>query len=443
MGAWYSLRSRSSAAFARERLRRLGIPLLVGLLTLVPLQVWLGRRHGGDPSAYGGFYGRFWEVRPVLDFPFVLEAAPGGLFETGHLWFLVCLLAFSLVLLPGFTWLRRPPGTWLVRRLAGLLGRPGGAFLLALPVAAVEVSLGSEVGHGGWNHASYALLFAYGYLAAADPQIGQAFQRQWRPAAALGLLLFLASGAAYTAAEGGGEPFTDMDSLSMGFRLLKSIDGWLWVVAILGFAGAGVGRRRSFPADGTRPPSRAGRVRRLGAYANDAVLAFYVLHETVIVVVAYFVLAWPIRPGAQYWLIALVTLAATLLLYDLGFRRSPVTRFLFGLKQPARPSPRTNADEPAPPFAQRRLRQARPARPVGSPRRDGERSQSTPECVDDNTALLRRTRGIERIRGHTMPWSTRFGADRPLGRAGFLSRRMPWRHTMVTWTPGLTRLVVT
>jgi hypothetical protein len=29
-----------------------------------------------------------------------------------------------------------------------------------------------------------------------------------------------------------------------------------------------------------------------------------------------------------------VSLAATLLLYDLGVRRSPLTRFLFGLKQP-------------------------------------------------------------------------------------------------------------
>jgi glucan biosynthesis protein C len=50
MGAWYSLRSRSPAAFARERLRRLGVPLLVGLLTLIPLQVYLGLRHAATPA---------------------------------------------------------------------------------------------------------------------------------------------------------------------------------------------------------------------------------------------------------------------------------------------------------------------------------------------------------------------------------------------------------
>jgi peptidoglycan/LPS O-acetylase OafA/YrhL len=69
MGARYSLRSRDAGAFARERLRRLGAPLLVGLLTLVPLQVYLGLRRAGDPASLGGFYARFWDLRPALDFP--------------------------------------------------------------------------------------------------------------------------------------------------------------------------------------------------------------------------------------------------------------------------------------------------------------------------------------------------------------------------------------
>jgi glucan biosynthesis protein C len=344
MGIFYSLRSRSPAAFARERLRRLGVPLLVGLLTLVPLQVYLGLRRAGDPSSFRQFYARFWDVRPALDFPFVITAAPDGVFETGHLWVLVCLLGFSLALLPGFVWLRRPAGRRLLERLAGPLAGPGGLLLPALPLAAVEVALGSETGHGGWNHGSYALFLLYGFLAAADPRIGEAFQRRWRPAAALGLLLFLAAGAAYGAADAGAEPFTGMDPLSMAFRLLKSVDGWLWVVAIVGLARARIGRRRSSPAQA--PPHRAGRasrLRRLGAYANEAVLPFYVLHETVIVVVAYFVLSWPVAAGVQYGVIALMSLAATLLVYDLGVRRSKLTRFLFGLKQPGGPAPRTAA----------------------------------------------------------------------------------------------------
>ena len=343
MGAWYSLRSRSPAAFARERLRRLGVPLLVGLLTLVPLQVYLGLRHAGDTSSYADFYMRFWDVRPSLAFPFVITAAPdASLFETGHLWFLVCLLGFSLVLLPCLLVLQAGLGVRLVQRLSQLLARPGAILLPALPLATVEVGLGSEVGHGAWNHGSYALFLVYGYLAAAEPSIAEAFQRQWRPAAALGLLLFLAAGAAYAAAAARVEPFTDLDPLAISFRLLKSIDGWLCVVAIIGAARAHLHRRQRVTAT-TAPDQtdRASMLRRLGAYANDAVLPFYILHETVIVAVAYVVLAWPISGGAQYLLIALLSLAAALLFYDLGVRRNPVTRFLFGLKPIGGPNTRT------------------------------------------------------------------------------------------------------
>jgi len=309
LGAWYSLRSRSAGAFARERLRRLGVPLLVGLLTVIPLQVWLGLRRGGDPGAGAGFYGRFWEVRPSLDFPFLLEAAPGGLFETGHLWFLVCLLGFSLVLLPVLRLLDHPRGG----RLAGLL---------VAPLVAVEVVLGSEVGHGGWHHLSYAVFLVFGFLAAGDQRIGRAFRRWWRLAMALAGLGFAASGAVYAAASAHGDPLTGMEFLSVIFRLVKTLDGLLWVVAILGLAGSRLAR--------PRPPTAPGR--RLGAYLNDAVLPFYVLHETVVVAIAYGVLSWQVAAGVQYLVISTASLAATLALYELGVRRHPVTRLLFGLR---------------------------------------------------------------------------------------------------------------
>jgi glucan biosynthesis protein C len=334
MGACYSLRKRCAAAFARERVCRLLVPLLTGLLVLVPLQVYLGLRRSGQAIPYADFYRRFLDVRLAPDFPFVVGAAPGGgLFETGHLWFLVCLLAFSLMLLPGFLFLRRPAGTRLVHRMAGFLARPGAIFLPILPLAAVELALGSEVGLGAWNRYSYAILLAYGYLAAADARIGEAFQRHWRLAASLALPGFVAAGAVYAVAQAGGDPLTDHDRLSLAFRLLKTADGWLWLVAILGLARslATQPRGASAPAPtAIHGPDWAHAPARLRAYANDAVLPFYLLHETVIVVVAFHVLPWNLGAAVQYCLIACTSLVATLLLYDLAVRRSAVTRFLFG-----------------------------------------------------------------------------------------------------------------
>jgi hypothetical protein len=171
--------------------------------------------------------------------------------------------------LPGLVLLGRPPGRRLIERLAGLLARPGG-LLPVLPLAAVEVLRGSETGHGGWNDASYALFLVYGFLAAADPRIGQAFRRRCRAAMTLGGLLLVAAGGAFVAASPDGDPLIAMDLPAMGFRLLKSAAGWAWVVAILGLAGS----RGARP--GTPRPSAP--VRRLGVSVNDTVPAFYVLH---------------------------------------------------------------------------------------------------------------------------------------------------------------------
>jgi hypothetical protein len=142
-------------------------------------------------------------------------------------------------------------------------------------------------------------------------------RRRWRPALALGGLLFLAAGALYAATGGAGDPLSGMDPPAMAFRLLKSAAGWSWVVAILGLADS-----RTAAAPTT--PAAPGRRPRPGAAASDVVLAFYLLHEPVVVAVAYVVLSWRLAAGVQYLLISGVSLAVTVLLCGL-VRRGRVT----------------------------------------------------------------------------------------------------------------------
>jgi hypothetical protein len=61
-----------------------------------------------------------------------------------------------------------------------------------------------------------------------------------------------------------------------------------------------------------------------------------VLHETVVVVIASFVLTWEPAPGIEFLLISTASLVVTLLLCEFAVRRSPVTRMLFGLKPVSR-----------------------------------------------------------------------------------------------------------
>ncbi|WP_431924673.1 hypothetical protein [Nonomuraea jabiensis] len=72
----------------------------------------------------------------------------------------------------------------------------------------------------------------------------------------------------------GADPFTDLTPLAIGVRALYGLAGWCWLVAILG----ALDRPRP-----ERPP------RRSGAYLAAAVLPLYVLHQPIVVAVAYFV----------------------------------------------------------------------------------------------------------------------------------------------------------
>jgi glucan biosynthesis protein C len=348
LGAWYSLRSRTATGFVRERLARLLVPFLVGLVLVVPPQVYYRLRfERQDPGSYWDFYPDFFRVHLGLKFPwFIRPDDPPDLFEPAHLWFLYFLLVYSLLLLPVLLYLRGG-GRPLLERLASFCGRPWAIFLLALPVAMIEAALGTEES-GGWNRYAFIPFLLYGFLVAADPRLGEAIRRHARAALLLGapaMVVLLGLGL-YLTEVAGRDPAVAYDGWSLLWRFVKGIGAWAWVVAIMGAAMAVVRRPRRAalaapsrprpgdPADRT-PTLRTRAIR----YANQAVLPVYVLHQTVIVVIGFYVVRWHVGALPKYLVISLTALAATLVLYDLGVRRTAVTRLLFGMKGPDRQAP--------------------------------------------------------------------------------------------------------
>lgn len=71
---------------------------------------------------------------------------------------------------------------------------------------------------------------------------------------------------------------------------------------------------------------------RLITYAGEAFLPFYILHQTIVFVIGYYVVAWELAAVAKYLVISLSALAATLLVYDVAVRRTRATRWLFGMR---------------------------------------------------------------------------------------------------------------
>ena len=190
---WHSLRRRTASAFLRERVQRLLVPFVFGVVAIVPLQIYIHLKQV-NPAAnltYWQFLPQFFDVRlcPDLVNAFICPTPATGLFNTTHLWFLKDLFLFSVLLLPLFLYLRGQRGEPLVGRLAGFLARPGAILLLGLPVAVVEAGLVTSTMGGGWNEYTYAILLVGGFLIAADPRFGQAMGRGWWIALVVGLVI--------------------------------------------------------------------------------------------------------------------------------------------------------------------------------------------------------------------------------------------------------------
>ena len=99
---------------------------------------------------------------------------------------------------------------------------------------------------------------------------------------------------------------------------------------------------------------------RLLSRANEAVMPFYILHQTVLLSVGFFVVRWGLPAGAKYGVIAISSLVACVLLYEYVVRRFAVLRFLCGMNPAKRPTVAFNPSDAA---------SALPSPPAGLPTR--------------------------------------------------------------------------
>jgi glucan biosynthesis protein C len=79
-------------------------------------------------------------------------------------------------------------------------------------------------------------------------------------------------------------------------------------------------------------------------YGNEAVLPFYLFHQTIILCVGWYVVGWDMGIPLKLLVIAVVSFPVIMILYDLSVRRFNIVRFFFGMrpkkKPPATPGPR-------------------------------------------------------------------------------------------------------
>jgi hypothetical protein len=324
VGSWYALKSRPAGAYLWERVKRLLIPLYtVGLFILLPPQFYF------ELFTNAGYRGTFWGMIPhyfadlglprITSWPDTLLPIP----FSGHLWFLQYLFLISLMTLPLLLYLKSGRGQRWITRLAGWCDRRGGIFLFVIPLALVLTGLrGLFEAQRSWaDFLWYAIYFVIGYVIAADKRFTDAFKRHGWVCLALWLVGFFGGIALLVLVLGyeplPGQPFSVMYVL---FQILWSISSWSAVVFMLSIGA----RYLNFN-------------HKVLAYGNEAVLPFYLFHQTIILAVGFFVIPWNMGILPKFLIIAAISFPLILALYELLVRRFNVVRFFFGMRPKKKP----------------------------------------------------------------------------------------------------------
>jgi peptidoglycan/LPS O-acetylase OafA/YrhL len=299
--------------FIKDKILRLFVPLVVGVFTHAALGVYLER------LTHHYFSGTFFEFYPKY---FQGMYGDGGNFAWMglHLWYLLVLFVFTLALMPLFYWLKGP-GKRVLEWLGNFLARLGMFYLLAIPVSWIMIkvdpqSTWGERAWGGWSLLAYIPFFLYGFLLFSHPGLQECIKR-WRWVS-LALTVLCTAALAYVYERYGSAGFG-----SRGYMIVNGLFGanaWLWSLSIFGFGM----RRLNFQT-------------RFLTYANEAVLPFYILHQTVLLCVGYFVTRWDIPDAIKFVLIGLSSFVVITAVYESLIRRWNVMRVLFGMKARVKP----------------------------------------------------------------------------------------------------------
>jgi glucan biosynthesis protein C len=302
----------TSGALAGKRTMRLLIPLVFGMLVIVPPQSYY---EVVEKIAYPDSYLAFWGRYLAADGSFCRDGDCLIVPTWNHLWFVAYLLVYTLLLaliLALFrervgrlgTWLGRAPGWALF--LVPILYLGVVRFLL-LPIFDVTHALVDD----WYNHAVSLPAFLFGFLLVKDGRVIEHFVRlRWTA-----LTLFLTTYIAFAvyAWTYRADDVMPPEALRSVMRFVYAADQWSAIVAALGFGALHLTR--------DSPMLRT---------LTLAVFPFYIAHQTIIVVTGHHLKALHLPVALESALLISITAAGCWLTFDIA-RRFDLLRPLFGL----------------------------------------------------------------------------------------------------------------
>lgn len=311
----FLLASQPRWQFIRKRVQLLLLPLIFGMLVVVVPQVYVEDNSKGIIDCPNFWH--FWYAYLDQNSPeFADHKTLGAMHLTwNHLWFLPYLLAYTLIIWVLYPLLNSNLLQPLWRKAAG---KASISLVIVLPIV-VSYFLGLWLDdknpithnfvHDWFNHARSLLVFLIGFVLVRLPVVWErlaAFRWQFL-AVAIGTF-------SYILFSFNGGSLGDSVIAQPINRLFWTANGWFWILALIGWA--------QYWLRHSNPTLR---------YLNRAVYCFYILHQTLIIAIAYYLVPKKLGAAVEPVLIIVAVFLGCWLLYEL-IKRLPFFPIFFGIQ---------------------------------------------------------------------------------------------------------------
>jgi glucan biosynthesis protein C len=315
----FALKTKTMFQYIRARYWRLVIPYMFGIVVLIPPQKYV------ESLDKGRFLGSFLEFLPwyyrhnLLSINFGFDPTWFGHFGK-HLWFLGFLFLFSLLVLPIICYSKSQNGSKLMERFAVVGEKIGGIYLFILPLSIVQIILRPMFPkYPSWTDFIYwFLIFLMGYIFFSDKRFIEKADRYKYVSLVSGLILLVALIILFNYFLEYLKVWWDHPNYSLGcifFHMMWAAATWFWLMFFLGFSKVFLDFKNKW----------------LSKW-NEAVMPFYMLHQTIILVIGFQVIQWPIGVLLKYVVVSLVSLVIIAFLYYFGIIKVNLLRTVFGMK---------------------------------------------------------------------------------------------------------------
>lgn len=288
----YALKKRSASQYAKERVFKLFIPLLFGILLIIPPQTYIADVFHNSYS--GGYFKHYITYFTKWT---DLSGADGG-FTPGHLWFILYLFVISMITLPLMNWYTKREKKLSVEKI--------NIFIIAL-IGIIIITLMTFIADiGGKSVGDFAACFLLGFFLLSKDDVIQKLEKHSTLLGITWLILIVIRCVLW---------LTGCNNDIIFGVEYKALE-WIGILAFLGLGKRFLNFRN-----------------KITDYLSKAAFPLYFLHQTILIITGFFVFKFtPNIVPLQYLLILFISFVFTLFMYEL-FRRIPVTRFMFGIKK--------------------------------------------------------------------------------------------------------------